>query len=103
MEDVTAPVEDLTPGPAAEAVSEYRTSQRPCVTCLTTMALDDGRSALGTVRWRLSPYFGLQRGTAVEFRCPQGHSSDTDPELLTAFPSRTFDVVRAMPRPHAEF
>jgi hypothetical protein len=74
----------------AETASEYFTTELPCVVCLTTLSLDDDQSTLGTVRWQVSPYFGLKRGKAVAFRCPQGHSSDGDPDLLRAFPSRTF-------------
>ncbi|MDQ1662046.1 MAG: hypothetical protein QOJ68_2026 [Blastococcus sp.] len=69
---------------------EFRSTELPCLICLTTMALDDDRRKLGTVRWQLSPYFGLTRGKAISFQCPQGHTSDGDPELLKAFPSRTF-------------
>lgn len=74
--------------PAARA--EYRETERPCVVCLTTLSLDDDQPKLGTVRWEVSPYFGLKRGKAVGFVCPQGHTSEDDPELLRAFPSRTF-------------
>jgi hypothetical protein len=74
----------------AETDTGYRTTELPCVICLTTMSLDDDRPKLGTVRWQVSPYFGLKRGTAISFHCAQGHSSESDPELLKAFPSRTF-------------
>jgi hypothetical protein len=74
----------------AEAGTDYRTTEVPCLMCLTTMSLDDDRPKLGTVRWQLSPYFGLTRGKAISFECPQGHSSDGDQGLLKAFPSRTF-------------
>ena len=79
-------------GELAELTSgtEYRTTELPCVVCLTTMSLDDDRPKLGTVRWQLSPHFGQKRGRPISFRCPQGHSSEGDPELLKAFPSRTF-------------
>jgi hypothetical protein len=89
---MTSGVVDDLPGDLVEAATgaEYRTTEQPCVVCLTTMSLDDDRSKLGTVRWRIAPYFGLKRGTADDFRCPQGHSSDGDAELLKAFPSRTF-------------
>lgn len=73
-----------------DLVTGFRTTELPCVVCLTTMSLDDEQPKLGTVRWQVSPYFGLRRGKAVGFSCPQGHSSDGDPELLKAFPSRTF-------------
>jgi hypothetical protein len=74
----------------AKTASEYRTTELPCVVCLTTLSLDDDQCKVGTVRWEISPYFGLKRGKAVAFRCPQGHTSDGDPDLLRAFPSRTF-------------
>lgn len=73
-----------------EAGIHFRTTELPCVVCLTTMSLDDDQPKLGTVRWQIAPYFGLKRGKAVGFQCPQGHSSENDPELLKAFPSRTF-------------
>ncbi len=70
--------------------TEYRTTERPCVVCLTTLSLDDDQPKFGTLRWEIAPYFGLKRGKAVGFECPQGHTSEDDPELLKAFPSRTF-------------
>jgi hypothetical protein len=73
-----------------DPVPEYRTTEQPCVVCLTTMSLDDERPKMGTVRWRVDPYFGLKRGKAVGFRCRQGHSDESDADLLRAFPSRTF-------------
>lgn len=69
---------------------EYHTTDMPCVVCLTTLSLDDDQPRLGKVRWQLRPYFGLRRGKPVAFSCPQGHSSDADPELPKAFPPRTF-------------
>jgi hypothetical protein len=74
--------------PAAR--TDYRTTERPCVVCLTTLSLDDEQPKTGTVRWHVSPHFGLERGKAVGFECLQGHTSEDDPELLRAFPSRTF-------------
>lgn len=79
---------------AVEAQPDYVTTQMPCVVCLTTMSLDDEQPKLGTVGWRVAPYFGLRRGTAISFRCPQGHCSEDDPDLLRAFPSR---LLRAFP------
>jgi hypothetical protein len=77
-------------GVETQAVTDHRTTELPCLICLTTMSLDDDRPKLGAVRWQLSPYFGLTRGKAISFECPQGHSSEGDPDLLKAFPSRTF-------------
>ena len=74
----------------AEGGISYRNTELPCLVCVTTTSLDDDRPRLGTVRWRVAPYYSLKRGTAVGFNCPQGHSSEADPELLRAFPSRTF-------------
>jgi hypothetical protein len=73
-----------------ESGIEVRTTELPCVVCLTTMSLDDDQPKLGTVQWQVSPYFGLKRGKAVGFQCPNGHSSENDPDLLKAFPPRTF-------------
>lgn len=84
---VDDPAGDLAP---LASGTEYRTTELPCVVCLTTMSLDDDRPKLGTVHWQITPYFGLKRGRPISFRCPQGHPSEGDPELLKAFPSRTF-------------
>lgn len=70
---------------------EYRTTERRCMVCLTTRALDDERPSLGTVRWRIVPSgSGVRIGTAVSYECLDGHSSEDDPQLLKAFPSRRF-------------
>jgi hypothetical protein len=74
----------------ADDLAEYTDTELPCVVCLTTMSLDDDQPKTGTVRWQITPYFGLKRGRAIAFHCPQGHSSEVDPQLLKAFPSRTF-------------
>ena len=73
-----------------EAADEYRTTEMPCVICMTTLSLDDERSRVGAVRWRIAPDFGLRMGTAVSFECPNGHSSSDDPGLLKAYPRRRF-------------
>jgi hypothetical protein len=74
-----------------EGTVEYRTTERRCLVCLTTRSLDDDRPALGTVRWRvvIRP-LGVNIGTAVGFECLNGHSSEEDPQLVKAFPSRRF-------------
>jgi hypothetical protein len=72
------------------AADECRTTEMPCLICMTTLSLDDEQSRLGTVRWRISPNLGLRMGTAVSFECPNGHCSNDDPELLKAFPRRRF-------------
>ena len=69
----------------------YRTTEGRCVVCLTIRSLDDDRPTLGTVRWKITAHdSGLKIGTAVSFLCLNGHSSEDDPELLKAFPSRRF-------------
>ena len=73
-----------------EAADECRTTEMPCLICMTTLSLDDEQSRLGTVRWKISPDLGPRMGTAVSFECPNGHSSNDDPELLKAFPRRRF-------------
>jgi hypothetical protein len=56
-----------------------------------TLSLDDERPKMGTVRWKIvAADHGLRIGTAESFTCPNGHTSDEDPELLKAFPSRRF-------------
>ena len=56
----------------AEADIHFRTTELPCLVCLTTMSLDDDQPKLGTIRWQISPYFGLKRGVAVGFRTDAG-------------------------------
>jgi hypothetical protein len=85
---MTSGVTDVAEPSASRA--EYRTTESLCVVCLTTLSLDDDQPRSGTLRWEITPYFGLKRGKAVGFQCPQGHTSEDDPELLKAFPSRTF-------------
>jgi hypothetical protein len=84
---MTSSVVDLS---KTEADAEYRTTDAPCLICLTTMPLDDERSRVGAVRWRIAPDVGLRMGTAVSFECPNGHSSNDDPGLLKAYPRRRF-------------
>ncbi len=73
-----------------EAPDEYRTTETPCLVCMTTLSLDDEKPRTGAVRWRVARERGLTMGSAVSFDCPNGHSSDEDPELLKAFPRRRF-------------
>jgi hypothetical protein len=54
------------------------------------LSLDDDQPKFGTVRWKIVAHARLKLGTAVNFDCPKGHSSDEDPHLLKAFPSRRF-------------
>lgn len=84
---MTSSVADLS---ATEAAHEYRTTDVPCLTCMTTLALDDEQSRVGVVRWRVTSDIGPRLGTAVSFECPNGHSSSDDPGLLKAFPRRRF-------------
>ena len=75
---------------AVEAPAEYRTTWAPCLICVTTLSLDNDQPKTGKVRWKVVPNVRLQIGIAVSFECPQGHSSEADPQLLTAFPPRRF-------------
>jgi hypothetical protein len=76
---------------SVDATVEYRTTERRCVTCLTTRSLDDEGPTLGTVRWRISAGdSGVKIGTAISFECLNGHTSEDDPQLLKSFPSRRF-------------
>ena len=70
-----------------ETVNSVET-RKPCPVCMTTLSLDDEQSRMGTVRWEISPHARLKVGTAVAFECPNGHSSQQEPNLLKAFPSR---------------
>ena len=74
----------------SETNPEYRTTELPCVVCLTTLSLDEEGSKLATVRWEIVPYFGLRLARAIALQCPRGHSSDDEPELLRGYPSRRF-------------
>jgi hypothetical protein len=74
-----------------DAEDEYRTTDVPCLVCVTTMSLDDERSRVGAVRWRIARELRLRMGTAVSFECPNGHSSIDDPGLLKAYPRRRFE------------
>jgi hypothetical protein len=76
--------------PVAVDAAEYRTTEVRCLVCVTTLALDDDQPKIGTVRWKVVAHARLKLGTAVSFDCPNGHSSDADPRLLKAFPSRRF-------------
>jgi hypothetical protein len=76
--------------PGAEVTVEYRATEVRCLVCVTTRSLDDDQPKIGTVRWRIVVHGGLHLGTAVSFHCPDGHSSDADPQLLKGFPSRRF-------------
>ena len=85
--DMTSSVAEVS---EAEASAEYRTTGVPCLICVTTLSLDDDQSKTGKVRWKVVASVRVQMGTAVSFECPQGHSSEADPELLKAFPPRRF-------------
>lgn len=76
--------------PAAEPTAECRTTEVPCLVCVTTSSLDDDQPKTGMVRWKVAANFRVKMGIAVRFECPQGHSSEADPELLKAFPPRRF-------------
>jgi hypothetical protein len=70
---------------------EYRTAEARCPVCVMTLSLDDDRPKVGTVRWRITlGDRGLRIGTAESFECPEGHTSEEDPQLLRAFRSRRF-------------
>jgi hypothetical protein len=84
---MTSTVVDLS---KTEAEDEYRTTDVPCFICVTTLSLDDERSKVGAVRWRIAQDCRLRMGTAVSFECPSGHSSSDDPGLLKAYPRRRF-------------
>ena len=71
------------------ALGEPRTTETPCPICVMTLSLDDERPRLGVVRWDIVD-LELKMGTAARFECPNGHSSDDDPDLLKAFPRRRF-------------
>ncbi len=71
-----------------EAAYECRRTEMPCLICMTALPLDDEQSRVGVVRWRIASSVGPRLGTAVSFECPNGHSSNDDPELLRAFPRR---------------
>ena len=78
-------------GPSdTSAAEDYRMTSVRCLTCVTTMPLDDDRPKMGTLRWRVATDSTVTIGRAVSFYCPNGHSSDTDPQLLKAYPSRRF-------------
>jgi hypothetical protein len=72
----------------APAEVEYRTTAAPCPLCMITSPLDDERPKSGLVRWEVKPALRLEIGAAVHFECPNGHSSEDDPDLRKAFPSR---------------
>jgi hypothetical protein len=76
--------------PDESAAEEYRVTSVRCLTCVTTLSLDDDRPKMGTLRWRVTSNSRVTIGRAVSFDCPNGHSSATDPQLLRAFPSRRF-------------
>jgi hypothetical protein len=74
---------------AADATSvEFVTTASRCPACVLTLALDDDRPRLGLVHWTIKG--PLRVGTAVHFVCPNGHTSEDDPDLLKAFHSRRF-------------
>ncbi len=76
--------------PETLAPDEHRTTEAPCLICVTTLSLDDDRSKMGTVSWKILSNSKFMVGYAVSFECPSGHSSKDDPALLKAFPPRRF-------------
>jgi hypothetical protein len=84
---MTSSVADVS---ETEAAAEYRTTEVPCLVCMTTLPMDDEQSRVGVARWRIASDIGLRMGTVVSFECPNGHSSNDDPELLKSFPRRRF-------------
>jgi hypothetical protein len=72
------------------ACAESRSTPTTCPICVMTLPLDDERPRTGTAIWEILPKSRVKIGTAVRFECPNGHSSEDDPELLKAFPSRRF-------------
>ena len=83
---MTAGVAELLPG-----AIEVRTAEARCPECVMTLSLDDEQPKMGTVRWEIvATEYGLRIGTAESLECPNGHSSEDEPELLKAFPSRRF-------------
>ena len=85
--DMTSSVADVS---EAEFPPEWRATEAPCLVCVTTSSLDDDQPKTGMVRWKVVANFRLKTGIAVSFECPQGHSSEDDPELLKGFPPRRF-------------
>ena len=85
--DMTSSVADVS---ETEALAECRTTEVPCLVCVMSLSLDDDQPKVGRVRWKVVANSRLKMGTAVSFECPQGHSSEADPELLKAFPPRRF-------------
>ena len=85
---MTAGVAEVAP---AMSSAELRAAEARCPVCVMTLSLDDDRPKIGTVHWRIVPTDGgLRIGTAERFGCPNGHTSEDDPDLLKAFPSRRF-------------
>jgi hypothetical protein len=81
---------DLAEPDLADGAVDHRTSEGPCVACVTSHGLDDDRPKRGTVRWEVRRTGRLTTGVAVAFECPNGHSSEDDPALLKAFRRRLF-------------
>jgi hypothetical protein len=84
--------EGMTAGIAEVVPSvELRVTEARCPVCVMTLSLDDEQPKIGAVHWRIAATDGgLRIGTAERFRCPNGHTSEDDPDLLKAFPSRRF-------------
>jgi hypothetical protein len=85
--DITSSVAHV---PVGEPTAECRTTEVPCLVCVTTLSLDDEQTKTGTIRWKVTANLRLKMGIAVSFESPRGHSSPADPELLKAFPPRRF-------------
>jgi hypothetical protein len=88
--DVLTGASTVAEADPADGAEQYRTSDGPCVACVTSHALDDDRPKRGTVRWEVTRTGRLTTGVAVSFECPNGHSSEDDPALLKAFRRRLF-------------
>ena len=80
----------IAESPVERGVVEHVTTDGACLECVTSRSLDDERPKLGTVRWEVREEGRLRRGRAIGFECRNGHSSEDDPALLKAFPSRLF-------------
>jgi hypothetical protein len=80
----------LVESPADTGAVEIRTSDAPCVVCVTSCSLDNDRPRPGVVRWAVRRQGRLSIGRPIAFDCPNGHSSEDDPALLKAFRSRLF-------------
>jgi hypothetical protein len=88
--DEAVVADDLMAGASTSEVTEYATTDVPCIVCVLSRELDEDRPKLGIVRWQVRSAGRLVTGVPVAFDCPNGHSSAEDPALLKAFRSRLF-------------